>query len=423
MTRPALTHQDAIRSIERLHRILEAAKLLNSTLDLAELTAIILRIVRDEIGVDRGTVFVLDRKRQQLRSLVAQEVEGQEIVVPVSKGIAGAVGASGETINIPDAYSDPRFDPSFDAALGYRTKDIYCMPIVNRLGDIVGVLELMNRKRPLTVEDEEFLAGVSVHVGLALENAQLHREIVEKRKFEQELVLAREIQQNFYPNIPESCGGVQIAASSEMCDAVGGDYLGYFPLGDNRFLVALGDVSGKGIGAALVMSSLHATCRALMNHVHAIEHITNILNETFVETTGAGTFVTLLVMLVDPVGRRVHYIRAGHNPPVNVTGDGRALLFEGGGGPPVGLFSSLQYHREISDIESGSVLVIYTDGVTEAENAKGEEYGMERLIDLVSRERSGTATHLHGSIRSSLKQFVGDTPTHDDSTLVVLKFT
>src|SRR5215471_12993169 len=103
MSRPIETHQDAIRSIERLHRILEAAKLLNSTLDLAELTAIILRIIRDEIGTERGTVFVIDRSHRHLRSLVAQGVEGSDIVVPVGNGIAGTVGASGVTINIPDA--------------------------------------------------------------------------------------------------------------------------------------------------------------------------------------------------------------------------------------------------------------------------------------------------------------------------------
>jgi GAF domain-containing protein len=223
MTKVAQTYQDAIRSIARLHRILEAAKLLNSTLDLAELTAIILRIVRDEVGTDRGTVFVLDREKRQLSSVVAQDIGEKEIVVPLGRGIAGTVGASGQTINIPDAYADTRFDSSFDAALGYRTLDIYCMPIVNRLGDIVGVLELLNRKFPLVEEDEEFLSGVSVHIGLALENAQLHREIVEKRRMEQELVLAREIQQNFYPTIPENYGGVEISASSEMCEAVGGD--------------------------------------------------------------------------------------------------------------------------------------------------------------------------------------------------------
>src|SRR5688572_13605022 len=152
MARSAQDHQDILRSVERLHRILEAAKLLNSTLDLAELTKIILRIVREEVGADRCTMFVVSRDPKQLRSIVAQGVEGTEIVVPFGQGIAGTVAATGETINIPDAYSDPRFDPGFDALLDYRTNDIYCMPVVNRLGDIVGVLELLNRSRPLEIE-------------------------------------------------------------------------------------------------------------------------------------------------------------------------------------------------------------------------------------------------------------------------------
>ena len=422
MTQATQTHQDALRSLERLHRILEASKLLNSTLDLAELTAIILRIVRDEVGIARGTVFVMDRPRKQLRSLVAQDVEGKDIVLPVGQGIAGAVAATGQTINIPDAYADARFDRTFDAVLDYRTEDIYCMPIVNRTGETVGVLELLNRARPLTEEDEAFLSGVSVHFGLALENAQLHREIIAKRRMEQELLLAREIQQNFHPVIPESYGGVEICASSEMCEAVGGDYLGYFPFEDGRFLVILGDVSGKGIGAALVMSSLHAACRALIRRVHALEDITGIINETFVETTGAGVFVTMIVMLVDPVGHRVHYIRAGHNPPLMVTASGKIVLYDGGGDPPVGLFARLKFRREISTVDSGSVVVIYTDGVSEAENSRNDQFGVDRLADVVSRSRSTTAGQIHSHIREALKDFVGDEPTHDDSTLIVLKF-
>jgi len=419
---PVLTHQDAIRSVERLYRILEAAKLLNSTLDLAELTAIILRIVRDEVGVERGTVFVMDHARRQLRSLVAQDVEDKDIILPVGKGIAGTVAQTGETINIPDAYADSRFDRSVDATLGYRTTDIYCMPIVNRVGEIVGVLELLNRAHPLVEEDEAFLAGVSVHFGLALENAQLHREILEKKRIEQELLLAREIQQNFYPVIPESYGGVQICASSEMCEAVGGDYVGYFPFEDGRFLVILGDVSGKGIGAALVMSSLHAACRALIRRVHALEDITGILNETFVETTGSGVFVTMLIMLVDPVGHRVHYIRAGHNPPLTVTASGQSQFYDSGGDPPVGLFARLKFRREIAGVQAGSVVVLYTDGVSEAVNANDDQFGVERLANLVAAARMLSAAEIHARIRAVLKDFVGEEPTHDDATLLVLKF-
>ena len=116
----------------------------------------------------------------------------------------------------------------------------------------------------------------------------------------------------------------------------------------------LGDVAGKGIGAALVMSSLHAACRALVRRVHAIEDVTGILNETFVETTGAGVFVTMLLMLVDPIGRRVHYIRAGHNPALMVSTDGKQAIFENGGASAgCGLFPDLKFRREISGIDSG----------------------------------------------------------------------
>src|SRR5690349_7673152 len=117
--------QDAIHSVVRLQRVLEAAKLLNTTLDLAELTTIILKIVRDEIRIDRATVFVVDHNRALVRSLVAQGVDDHQINLPIGKGIAGSVAATGRVINIPVAYSDPRFDSSFDATLQYRTNDIY----------------------------------------------------------------------------------------------------------------------------------------------------------------------------------------------------------------------------------------------------------------------------------------------------------
>jgi phosphoserine phosphatase RsbU/P len=421
MTRAQPGQQDIFRSVERLHRILEAAKLINSTLDLNELTRIILHIVREEVGVDRGTVFVLDKARKQLRSVVAQDVEN-EIVLPIGRGIAGAVASTGQPVDIEDAYADSRFDPRFDPTLGYRTRDIYCMPIVNREGTVVGVLELLNRTRPLEVEDFEFLTGVSVHMGLALENAWLHREIIEKRKIERELDLARDIQKNFYPSVPESYGGVEIALSSEMCEAVGGDYVDFFPLPDGRFIMMLGDVSGKGIGAALVMTSLHATCRALIRHIHSLEKVAMILNDTLVETTGPGTYVTLMIMLVDPLKRRLHCISAGHNPPLHVDVTGHSQLLDKGGGPPVGLFSHLTYTREIVEVERGSVVVIYTDGVSEAENSERDQFGLDRLSDVVSQQKNKSAIDIHGDIRSALSQFVGDHSASDDSTMIVLKF-
>src|SRR5262249_49069246 len=163
-------HLEATRNANRLRRILEAAKLLNSTIDLAELTSIILRIVKDELSVDRATVFAVDRERNDLCSLVAQGVSGNEIRLPLGSGIAGTVAVSGEVMDIADAYADSRFNPNFDAILDYQTRDIFSMPIVNRSGQTVGVLELLNRSEPFREDDLEFLQSVSIHIGLALEN-------------------------------------------------------------------------------------------------------------------------------------------------------------------------------------------------------------------------------------------------------------
>jgi sigma-B regulation protein RsbU (phosphoserine phosphatase) len=422
MAKQELKHLEAIRNVGRLRRILEAVKLLNSTIDLSELTSIILKIVREEVGVDRGTVFVIDMGRRELRSVVAQGVEDSEIRVPIGNGIAGTVAANGEIIDILDAYSDSRFNPSFDTTLEYRTRDIYCMPIINRDGSIVGVLELLNRKAQFQEDDMEFLRDVSVHVGLALENAWFHRQLVEKKKIEQELVLAREIQQNFYPNLPENIGGVQISASSTMCEAVGGDYLDYYPVSDGRFIVMLGDVSGKGIGAALVMTSLHATCRALLRNMHSLERIMLILNETLVETTRVQTFVTLMAALVDPVGGKLHCVCAGHNPPLVVDPDGNSRWLERGGSPPVGLFSDLKFAREIYEIPHGATVVIYTDGVTDAEDLTDEQFGMDRLNAVVCTHHTESAAEIHDAVRASLQEFMGERTPTDDSTLIVLKF-
>jgi sigma-B regulation protein RsbU (phosphoserine phosphatase) len=421
MSTSAISQEEALRSVYRMRRILEAARSLNSTLDLVELTEILLRIVRDEIGVDRGTLFVVHRQENALRSVVAQGAS-TEIAVPLGIGIAGLVAVSGEPVDIPDAYSDGRFNSSFDSVLGYRTRDIFCMPVINRSAVIVGVLELMNRSRPLTEEDFEFLDGISVHIGLAIENASMHREIVEKRRMEKEILLAREIQQHLRPNIPDRFGNVQISASSVMCDAVGGDYLDYFRLPGGRFIIALGDVSGKGIAAALVMSSLHAVCRALVRQVQPLNQIAESLNETLVDTTDARTYVTFLIMLVDPITAKIEFVRAGQNPPLIVGPGGNVKWLDAGGGPPAGMFPGTTYIPESIDFQPGTTVVLCTDGITDSENSAGELFGSERLASLVAAQNSLSASEIHGIIQQSVGDFAGQRNLSDDCTLVVLKF-
>ena len=179
-------------SNRRLERLLEASRLLNSTLEVAELTEIVLHLVQDEVPVDRCTLYVLDRRQNLLRSFIAQGVDKSEITVPVGQGFAGAVAATGQPIDATDVYEDGRFRSEYDNLFHYTTRDVYSIPVFNRVGILIGVLQLLNRKHPLNSADKEFLEATCTYIGLALQNAWDHRELLEARKLEQELRVVRD---------------------------------------------------------------------------------------------------------------------------------------------------------------------------------------------------------------------------------------
>jgi signal transduction histidine kinase len=177
--------------VRRLQRLLDAAMLLNSSLSLQDLTTIILEIVRADVPVERVTAFRVDRERQEVQSLVAQETN-REIRLPIGSGIAGTVAATGVELDIPAAYADSRFNPAFDGILNFRTEDLLALPVFNRDGVVVGVLELINRKRPINESDLAFLRGISTFVGLAVENAWLYQQALAKQKLEEQLLDIRD---------------------------------------------------------------------------------------------------------------------------------------------------------------------------------------------------------------------------------------
>jgi signal transduction histidine kinase len=185
------TADNSDEQLGRLRRLLDAAMLLNSTLSLRDLTEIILEIVRVEVPVERVTAFRVDHERQHVQSLVAQGTD-KEIRLSIGSGIAGTVAATGEELDIPDAPADSRFNPSFDSMLNFHTKDLLALPVFNRAGAVIGVLELLNRLRPINDADLAFLRGISSHVGLALENAWLYQQALAKQKIEEDLLGIRE---------------------------------------------------------------------------------------------------------------------------------------------------------------------------------------------------------------------------------------
>jgi phosphoserine phosphatase RsbU/P len=418
----ALSAEQAGKTITQLSRLFEATLLLNSTLDLAELLDRILQIARAECHADRGTVFLADNRRQELWSIVASGLDHQEIRVPFGRGVAGRVAQTGEAINAEDAYRLEFFDRSFDQKFGYRTRSLLCLPIRHRTGKIVGVIQLLNQVHGrFAREDEDFLTKLSAHMAMALENAQLHRELMEKQRLEREVALARDIQRSLLPDSPPVVPGYDIAVSNQMCYEVGGDYYDFLNLGPQSLLLVVADVEGKGVSSAMVMSNLQATLRALVMHLHSLEVLTLSLNEMMYNETRSRKFLSIFLGLVDTRRNGLHYINGGHVPPLLIDGEtGKYKLLEAGG-TVIGLFPTAEYSRGSTRLNPGDILVCCTDGIVESMDAKDDEYGTERLVAGILKNRHKPAQEMVDCILADVEEFSRGGTHMDDKVLMVLK--
>jgi len=417
----ALSSTERRHAVEELQSVVEATKQLNSTLDLGELINIILQIATRQAGAERGTVFLVDRESDEIWSLVGLGLGQHEIRLPTTKGIAGWVARHGETVNLRDVYQDPRFEADVDRRLGFRTRSLLCLPIRNKDNEIIGVLQLLNQKSGVfTTADENFLRTLSDHVALALENAQLHRDLLAKQRMERDLALARSIQSGLLPEHPPAIPGFQLSVSHRPSQMVGGDYYDFVELGESNLLTVVADVEGKGVASALVMANLQATLRALVKHVHALERIVGSVNDMILTDTRGRKFMSMFVGLLDHQNRSFHYVNAGHVPPAVVRANGEALQLKEGG-MVVGIFPGMPYERGYLRLEPGDIFVACTDGITEAMDIQENEYGLERLIEAVRRERHLPADEIVQNILTEVDRFSRGGPHEDDRVLIVLK--
>lgn len=417
-------------AMKELSSIIEATKKLNSTLDLGELISIILQIATRQTGAERGTVFLVDRERNEIWSLVGLGLEQQVIRLPAERGIAGWVAREGSAVRLEDAYDDARFEPDIDRKLGFKTSQLLCLPIRNEAGAIIGVLQLLNKPEGFTDEDEAFLDALSAHVALALEKAQLHRERVEKEKMERDLALAREIQAGFLPDAPPVFPGIEIAVSHRASQMVGGDYYDFLPVqaeGGEALLLVVADVEGKGAASALVMANVQATLHALADHVEPLEKLPATINQKILTAARASMaqgrptkYLSMFLALVEAGGRKLRYVTAGHVPPAVVRADGGVEWLEVGG-MIVGLLPDVQFESGSVALGPGDLLVACTDGITEAMDAAGTEFSRQRLAELVARLRGGSPEEIMRGVLAEVETHSRNGLYEDDRILMVMK--
>jgi sigma-B regulation protein RsbU (phosphoserine phosphatase) len=411
---------DARQQLERLRTIVEASKLINSSIEADSLFNSILSVARAELGVERGTLYFVDDASQEIWSKVAEGLDVREIRMPVGRGLAGTVAATGEPVILHDAYADPRFDRSLDRATGFRTRSMLCVPIRNRERRVVGVLQLLNKEVGSFGErDLEFLDAISDHMAIAMENATLHIAIVEKKRMEQELQLGREIQSRLLPKPPSDMRGLALDARTIPCFEVGGDYYDFLELPGGDLGIAIGDVSGKGVSAALIMSSLQAALRVAAPIEPDLASLIARLNALLFRMAGGRKYVTFFFGRFTPSTGELRYVNAGHNPPLLIS-DGAVTPIDSTG-HPIGILSDASYEERSVMIAHGATLFLYTDGLNEANNAAEEEFGTDRLRATVARAAKAGIHTIATNVLAEVNAFEEGTHANDDKTVVVLR--
>ncbi len=409
-----------VGEVGKLEKIIDASKMINSELELSELLKVILDIALKIVDGESGTVYLVDKKRRELWSKVLEASEPVDIRLPMGKGIAGFVGATGDTLNIPDAYMDARFNPEVDKKTGYHTKTILCMPMKNREGEIVGVFQLLNKRNGVfALEDESAINALSTHAAIAIEKARLYQEEREKIALEKELSAAHTVQVGLLPEKLPQVEGYEFAARSVPAKSVAGDLYDLLSLEDGKLALSVGDVSGKGMPAALLMANVQATFRAYSRLDPYASNCMKISNDLLCRSTSEDKFVTLFYAILDPSKKLLSYTNAGHEEPFFIHGSHVFRLKTGG--IPLGIVDHFPYEEETIQFDEGDVLLVYSDGIPDAVNAKGQRFGMEKLETIAEDRAHLSAQEIADSVFAAVNEHVQDTPQFDDMTLLIVK--
>lgn len=425
--------QRANAEISRLKAAAEIGKLLNSTLDLNKILQTILATAIEHLKADTGTVYLLDEEKKELWSKAVQAGNLVEVRLKYGQGIAGHVAESGKPVLTDNAYNDPHFNPDYDKQTGYHTQSMLCAPMVSREGKMVGVVQIINKvEGAFTEEDLFFLETISLNACIAIQNAQLHLLSLQNERINKEMQVAASILSVIIPEKIDAVKGLEISATSIACKEIGGDYYDVIRLKDNHIAFVIADVSGKGVPAALLVASLQASIRAYLEYYpgnlgisHRRENDINLrnlvlkLNDVIIKNSTAERFISGFIGIIDTDKNTLHFVNAGHNPP---------LFFKNGlmeklisVGIPLGMCPFDAYEEKTVQLDPGDTLVLFTDGVTEAFDEKEDMYEDERLEALLAQKHTGTAEQIKQDILDDVSRFTKDIEPDDDITLMVIK--
>lgn len=406
------------RKVLEMESLYDVGLAISSLLDLAELSREILQRAVMLLDASRGVLFF---------------TEGANLLrVAASFGMEDryAEGALVDLRHVPAQLVEVALTGKCSCILNERSQSL-SPEAQNRLivpiliaQRVIGVLMVSDKETregfaEFTDDDEQFLAAICNQAAIAIDNARLHKEALEKERIEKELEVAATIQQRLLPDAAPTLDGIELIGVNMSCRQVGGDYYDYIQFDNQQLGIAIADVSGKGTPAALLVSTLQASFHALLQNYDLTETVTR-LNKAIFKASPSYNYITFFYGVIDLKTRSFCSINAGHNDTflIDASGEVRRLST---GGFCLGMFDFATYEVEQTFLRPGDIIFLYTDGVTESNNLAGDEFGEETALELIITNRHLPMAELSNLLSEAIKEFVGEAPQHDDLTFVLVK--
>ncbi len=415
-------------SADMLAVISRVSVALLSSLSLDETLNQVLDFVFAALPADHGYLMLLEKvpHRKELE-LICKTMKtrqplsaSEQSEVKISHSISEQVLKQGISVLTSDAQHDPRFQQNQSIVLS-GIRSVMAVPLIIE-GRILGMIYVdssfgTNRFTEPQLQLLTLIAGVAA---IRIENARLLEAQAEQKRLANELSVASEIQLRLHPANPPRISSYDMIGVSFPCYEVGGDYFDFIERKSKRYVIALGDVSGKGTGAALLMTSLHAAVRAYATTPASAPEVVSQINQYIYDNTPSNRYITFFYSELDPKTHQLTYVNAGHNPPLLVRASGAVEQLDVGGFP-VGIMPFGEYKEAAVPLYAGDVMIVYSDGVTESVNENDDEFGEQRLIEVLQKNRTRTAAGIRDRIDEALTRFVGKAKSVDDLTLVIVK--
>ena len=401
--------------------LLDITSKISRSLDLQEVLNLVMDTLDSLIPYDAAGIFVLQCVGDEPCTFKAEAVRGydidelSELHLKLGEGFIGSVAVSGKPIISHDVREDPVYVNARD-----RTRSEMVAPIISN-DEVIGVFDLESDELNAYSDDDlQVLTLLASQVAIIIEKVMLHEQLIEKKRLQGQLEVARQVQLELLPPNDPELPGFDISAYNFPTEEVSGDYYDWVRIYDDQIGLVIADVAGKGIPAALLMVFLRASLRAA-THIGYATHISMAkVNFLLWESIERNQFITAFYGILDASNRTLHYSNAGHNPPLLIDAQGAARFIEWGE-QPLGMFRDTRYHEHYHTFRPGEILVLYTDGVTEALSPNGEEFGRDRLITAVKSGSTLGARELIASMQHDVFQWTDGVGLTDDATFFVIK--